>query len=181
MNVLCYLIFLCPPDDMGGGGGVREGGEEGEEGEGGGWDVDDDLDIPEDIGDVGPATSGEDGYFVPPTKGSAPSQVVFVCRIATLSPVQCVHTVQYAFEICVCICYVHLQVWATKSQLPGDSVAAGAFENAMRVSSAVHDNISNQISNQISTINYVLTFTAFAALFECADWVRHLTIFVLCP
>ena len=27
-----------------------------------------------------------------------------------------------------------IQVWATKSQLPGDSVTAGAFENAMRVS-----------------------------------------------
>ena len=48
---------------------------EGEEGEGGGWDVDDDLDIPEDIGDVGPATSEGEGYFVPPTKGSPPSQV----------------------------------------------------------------------------------------------------------
>ena len=68
---------VCPPEDVGGGGGgaVREGGEEGEEGEGGGWDVDDDLDIPEDIGDVGPATSEGEGYFVPPTKGSPPSQV----------------------------------------------------------------------------------------------------------
>lgn len=47
--------------------------EEGE-GEGGGWDVDDELDIPEDIGDVGPAVSGEEGYFVPPTKGTPPSQ-----------------------------------------------------------------------------------------------------------
>lgn len=44
------------------------------EGEGGGWDVDDELDIPEDIGDVGPAVSGEEGYFVPPTKGTPPSQ-----------------------------------------------------------------------------------------------------------
>ncbi|CAI8007010.1 Coatomer subunit alpha [Geodia barretti] len=92
--------ILLDDEDVGGGGGgaVREGGEEGEEGEGGGWDVDDDLDIPEDIGDVGPATSEGEGYFVPPTKGSPPSQV-----------------------------------WATKSQLPGDSVTAGAFESAMRL------------------------------------------------
>ena len=27
-----------------------------------------------------------------------------------------------------------IQIWVTKSQLPGDNVAAGAFENAMRVS-----------------------------------------------
>ena len=54
---------------------MMEGGEEGEEGEGGGWDVEDDLEIPEDIGDVGPAVGGEEGYFVPPTKGSPPSQV----------------------------------------------------------------------------------------------------------
>ena len=71
------MFLCCPPEEVGGGGGgaVREGGEEGEEGEGGGWDVDDDLDIPEDIGDVGPATSEGEGYFVPPTKGSPPSQV----------------------------------------------------------------------------------------------------------
>ena len=78
-----YVYVTCvvctrPPEDVGGGGGggaVREGGEEGGEGEGGGWDVDDDLEIPEDIGDVGPATSEGEGYFVPPTKGSPPSQV----------------------------------------------------------------------------------------------------------
>ena len=48
--------------------------EEGEEGEGG-WEVEDDLDLPEDLGDVGVSGSGEEGYFVPPTKGNAPSQV----------------------------------------------------------------------------------------------------------
>ena len=74
MLFLTHSVSLSP-DEVGGGGGVREGGEGGEEGEGGGWDVDDELDIPEDIGDVGPATSGEEGYFVPPTKGSPPSQV----------------------------------------------------------------------------------------------------------
>ena len=60
-----------------GGGAARERGEGSEEGEGGGggWDVDDELELPEDIGDVGPAVSGEEGYFVPPTKGTAPSQV----------------------------------------------------------------------------------------------------------
>ena len=42
-------------------------------------DVDDVLDLPEDLGDVGPAVSGEEGYFVPPTKGTAPSQVQSTC------------------------------------------------------------------------------------------------------
>ena len=37
--------------------------------------MDDELDIPEDIGDIGPSVSGEEGYFVPPTKGTPPSQV----------------------------------------------------------------------------------------------------------
>ena len=75
-------------DEFGGGGGgardVGEEGEEGEGGEGGGWDVDDELDIPEDIGDVGPAVSGEEGYFVPPTKGTQPSQVQPRYRCAVL-------------------------------------------------------------------------------------------------
>ena len=68
-------IFLS--DDFAGGAArERGGGSEGEgEGEGGGWDVDEELELPEDIGDVGPAASGEEGYFVPPTKGTAPSQV----------------------------------------------------------------------------------------------------------
>ena len=69
-----HTIFKLITDELGGG-VTREVGEGGEEGEGGGWDVDDELDIPEDIGDVGPAMTGEEGYFVPPTKGSPPSQV----------------------------------------------------------------------------------------------------------
>ncbi|XP_022308214.2 coatomer subunit alpha-like [Crassostrea virginica] len=45
--------------------------------EGGGWDVgDDDLELPPDL-DVGPAAGGggEEGFFVPPTKGTSQSQV----------------------------------------------------------------------------------------------------------
>ncbi|XP_077985035.1 coatomer subunit alpha-like isoform X2 [Glandiceps talaboti] len=46
--------------------------------EGGGWDVgDDDLELPADL-DIGPLPtggSGEDGYFVPPTKGTSQAQV----------------------------------------------------------------------------------------------------------
>lgn len=43
--------------------------------EGGGWDVDDDLDLPTDL-DIGPIPAGGDeGYFVPPTKGTSQSQV----------------------------------------------------------------------------------------------------------
>ncbi|XP_032833195.1 coatomer subunit alpha [Petromyzon marinus] len=44
--------------------------------EGGGWDVDEDLELPPDL-DVpsGPLTGGEEGFFVPPTKGTSQSQV----------------------------------------------------------------------------------------------------------
>lgn len=45
--------------------------------EGGGWDVgDDDLELPPDL-DVGPAATGggEEGFFVPPTKGTSQTQV----------------------------------------------------------------------------------------------------------
>ncbi|KAL5010139.1 hypothetical protein ScPMuIL_012444 [Solemya velum] len=43
--------------------------------EGGGWDVDDDLDLPTDL-EIGPTPAGgEEGYFVPPTKGTSQSQV----------------------------------------------------------------------------------------------------------
>lgn len=46
------------------------GGEDGE-----GWDVDDDeLELPPDL-DVGPAASTDEGYFVPPTRGTSQSQV----------------------------------------------------------------------------------------------------------
>ena len=43
--------------------------------EGGGWDVDDDLELPADL-EVGPTPAGGDeGYFVPPTKGTSQAQV----------------------------------------------------------------------------------------------------------
>lgn len=45
--------------------------DEGDDGEGGGWDVDDDdLELPADLDlpDI-LASEGGDGYFVPPTKG----------------------------------------------------------------------------------------------------------------
>ncbi|KAK3106032.1 hypothetical protein FSP39_011311 [Pinctada imbricata] len=66
-------------DDEGGFGGeglddeALVGGDE----EGGGWDVgDDDLELPADL-DIGPSSAGggEEGYFVPPTKGTSQSQV----------------------------------------------------------------------------------------------------------
>jgi len=45
--------------------------EEGDSGEGGGWDVDDDLDLPPDL-DIAPDVGGEgEGFFVAPTKGTA--------------------------------------------------------------------------------------------------------------
>ncbi|KAJ8034907.1 Coatomer subunit alpha [Holothuria leucospilota] len=46
-------------------------------GEGGGWDVDDDLELPPDLEvETGAmAGSGEEGYYVPPTKGMSQSQV----------------------------------------------------------------------------------------------------------
>ena len=59
-------------------------GEQGE-GEGGGWDVDDDLDIPEDVGDIGPAISGEEGYFVPPTKGTPTITGIYTSILYCLS------------------------------------------------------------------------------------------------
>lgn len=45
--------------------------------------MDDELDIPEDIGDIGPSVSGEEGYFVPPTKGTPPSQVLYIYNTVT--------------------------------------------------------------------------------------------------
>uniref|UniRef100_A0A8C8AXL6 Coatomer subunit alpha n=1 Tax=Otus sunia TaxID=257818 RepID=A0A8C8AXL6_9STRI len=44
--------------------------------EGGGWEVEEDLDLPPEL-DVpaGPAGAPEDGFFVPPTKGTSPAQV----------------------------------------------------------------------------------------------------------
>lgn len=41
-----------------------------------GWDVEDaDLILPDDLGPVPAAATGEEGYFVPPTKGVCPSTV----------------------------------------------------------------------------------------------------------
>lgn len=57
---------------------AEEDGEEGDEGEGG-WDVEDDLELPEDLGATGLAVAGEEGYFVPPTKGNPPSQASSIC------------------------------------------------------------------------------------------------------
>ena len=47
----------------------------GDDGEGGGWDVDDDLELPPDL-DVAAPSAGEEGYFVPPTRGKSQSQVI---------------------------------------------------------------------------------------------------------
>ncbi|XP_064393238.1 coatomer subunit alpha-like isoform X1 [Halichondria panicea] len=54
------------------------GGEDMMEGEeGGGWDVDDDeLELPPDLEpDLGAGGIGDEGYYVPPTKGTSPAQV----------------------------------------------------------------------------------------------------------
>ncbi|XP_030921093.1 coatomer subunit alpha, partial [Geospiza fortis] len=53
----------------------EEGTGKGQE-EGGGWEVEEDLDLPPEL-DVpaGPAGTAEDGFFVPPTKGTSPAQV----------------------------------------------------------------------------------------------------------
>uniref|UniRef100_A0A2K5S7W9 COPI coat complex subunit alpha n=1 Tax=Cebus imitator TaxID=2715852 RepID=A0A2K5S7W9_CEBIM len=44
--------------------------------EGGGWDVEEDLELPPEL-DISPGAAGgaEDGFFVPPTKGTSPTQV----------------------------------------------------------------------------------------------------------
>ena len=79
MNFYAIIHFnACLPIQMfseGGFGGDDEdlvgGGDE----EGGGWDVDDDLELPADL-EVGPTPAGGDeGYFVPPTKGTSQAQV----------------------------------------------------------------------------------------------------------
>uniref|UniRef100_A0A7M4F4Z5 Coatomer subunit alpha n=2 Tax=Crocodylus porosus TaxID=8502 RepID=A0A7M4F4Z5_CROPO len=44
--------------------------------EGGGWEVEEDLDLPPELDiPAGPAGGAEDGFFVPPTKGTSPAQV----------------------------------------------------------------------------------------------------------
>ncbi|XP_048236489.1 coatomer subunit alpha-like [Haliotis cracherodii] len=68
-------LVLDEEGGFGAGGGFDDEDLVGGEGEGGGWDVgDDDLDLPPDL-DVGPTPSGEEGYFVPPTKGTSQTQV----------------------------------------------------------------------------------------------------------
>ncbi|XP_005203500.1 coatomer subunit alpha isoform X1 [Bos indicus x Bos taurus] len=44
--------------------------------EGGGWDVEEDLELPPEL-DIPPGAAGgaEDGFFVPPTKGTSPTQI----------------------------------------------------------------------------------------------------------
>ena len=69
--------------------------------------MDDELDIPEDIGDIGPSVSGEEGYFVPPTKGTPPSQVLYIYNIVT-----CTYIYIYQMYI-TCInnsIYIHVHV-----------------------------------------------------------------------
>ncbi|ESO90102.1 hypothetical protein LOTGIDRAFT_218145 [Lottia gigantea] len=62
-------------DGFGKGEGFDDDGVEVGDTEGGGWDVgDDDLELPADL-DVGPVSTGEDGFFVPPTKGTSQAQV----------------------------------------------------------------------------------------------------------
>ncbi|MBV97347.1 Coatomer subunit alpha, partial [Eschrichtius robustus] len=79
--------------------------------EGGGWDVEEDLELPPELVcgiftlDVPPGVAGgaEDGFFVPPTKGTSPTQI-----------------------------------WCNNSQLPVDHILAGSFETAMRL---LHDQV----------------------------------------
>ena len=66
---MCILYLA--EGGFGGDEDVLPGGDE----EGGGWDVDDDLELPADL-EVGPTPAGGDeGYFVPPTKGTSQAQV----------------------------------------------------------------------------------------------------------
>lgn len=69
--------MLCVTEGGFGGEGLDDEALVGASSEGGGWDVgDDDLELPPDL-DVGPATAGggEEGFFVPPTKGTSQTQV----------------------------------------------------------------------------------------------------------
>ena len=62
------------PDDEFGGDEAKMG-EDGEEG--GGWDVDDDIELPADLDlPATPTTAGGEGFFVPPTKGTTQAQVL---------------------------------------------------------------------------------------------------------
>ncbi|NXL40018.1 COPA protein, partial [Glaucidium brasilianum] len=76
--------------------------------EGGGWEVEEDLDLPPEL-DVpaGPAGTAEDGFFVPPTKGTSPAQVVW-CNNSQL-PVD--HILAGSFETAMRL--LHDQVGVT--------------------------------------------------------------------
>ena len=70
----CICVFI--DEGMGGGDDVKIGGDDEE---GGGWDVDDDLELPPDL-DVPSTPTGGEGFFVPPTKGTSQSQVEY-CKV----------------------------------------------------------------------------------------------------
>ncbi|KAM7379705.1 hypothetical protein PAMP_005239 [Pampus punctatissimus] len=60
--------FMDAQDGLGDDGVVKE--------EGGGWDVEEDLDLPPELDlPVGAGGGAEDGFFVPPTKGMSPTQM----------------------------------------------------------------------------------------------------------
>ncbi len=131
-------------DDAGLDGADDEGGdgfqdaEGGEDEDGAGWDVDDDLDLPADLdpGAGGPGggagASGEDGdesYFVAPTKGTNPCQM-----------------------------------WANNSGLPIDHIVAGTFESACRL---LHDQVGVVNFEPYRTYfltNFARSKTSFTAL-----------------
>lgn len=69
------VMLLDEDDEFGVPKDTMEGDEDTEGDTGGGWDVDDELELPPDL-EAGPvAGPGEDGFFVPPTKGMSQAQV----------------------------------------------------------------------------------------------------------
>lgn len=77
---LCYQGYDCCDTEGGFGGGdgfEDDGVTPADSGEGGAWDVEDeDLELPADLELAGPATGiGEEGFFVPPSKGTSQAQV----------------------------------------------------------------------------------------------------------
>uniref|UniRef100_A0A4W5KDK5 COPI coat complex subunit alpha n=1 Tax=Hucho hucho TaxID=62062 RepID=A0A4W5KDK5_9TELE len=60
--------FMDAQDGLG-----EEGGAAKEEG--GGWEVEEDLDLPPELLSAGAGGGAEDGFFVPPTKGMSPTQL----------------------------------------------------------------------------------------------------------
>ncbi|XP_064643414.1 coatomer subunit alpha-like isoform X3 [Lineus longissimus] len=69
-------LLLDEDGGFGGGEGLDDEDLVGKADDGGGWDVgDEDLELPADL-DVGPIAGGDDeGYFVPPTKGTSQAQI----------------------------------------------------------------------------------------------------------